>query len=153
MRKAGKMVRKKSRSKKSPTKQGEKHKREEYEVGNKKPPKNRQFGQPEGNKRSDGRWKKEDSISYQYNYLIRLTKAELTEFSRKDDLTVAQRIAVGRVLDAMGSGTGIALSNTAEITNRTEGRATQSISMEVEQVQSNPFAELTVDQLRKLADG
>ena len=45
MRRAGKMARQQS---KALTEQGE------YEVGNKKPPKARQFGQPNGNPRNNG---------------------------------------------------------------------------------------------------
>ncbi len=33
----------------------------DYAVGKGKPPKNRQFGQPDGNKRGNGYWKKEDT--------------------------------------------------------------------------------------------
>lgn len=48
-----------------------------YEVGNKKPPKNRQFGQPGGNKRSNGSWKKEDTPRYKLEKMICLTEPEL----------------------------------------------------------------------------
>lgn len=58
---------------KTPTKQGE----FAYEVGNKKPPKNRQFGQPEGNPRHNGSWKKEDTPRYKLERMITLSSEEL----------------------------------------------------------------------------
>ena len=57
---------------KSPSKQGG-----DYEVGNKKPPKNRQFGQPDGNPRHNGCWKKEDTPRYKMERMITLKKEEL----------------------------------------------------------------------------
>lgn len=58
---------------KSPTKQGD------YEVGNKKPPKNRQFGQPEGNPRHNGAWKKEDTLRYKLQQVAKMTDVELNK--------------------------------------------------------------------------
>lgn len=58
-------------SKKTPKTQGD------YEVGNKKPPKNRQFGQPEGNKQGKGFWKKEDTLRYKWEQMMRLDDDEL----------------------------------------------------------------------------
>lgn len=55
----------------SPTKQGN------DEVGYKKPPKNRQFGQPGGNPRHNGAWKKEDTGRYKLEKMITLSKTEL----------------------------------------------------------------------------
>lgn len=48
-----------------------------YEVGYKKPPRNRQFGQPEGNKRSRGSWKKEDTPRYKLEQMMKLDEDEL----------------------------------------------------------------------------
>lgn len=56
---------------KTPTKQGD------YEVGNKKPPKNRQFGQAEGNPRHNGAWKKEDTLRYKLQQIAKMTADEL----------------------------------------------------------------------------
>lgn len=64
----------KSAEVKNPTKQG---KRGSAKVGYKKPPKNRQFGQPEGNKRHNGAWKKEDTARYKLEQMMKLTTAEL----------------------------------------------------------------------------
>lgn len=61
--------------KKTPREQGTK----DYEVGNKKPPKNRQFGQPEGNPRHNGAWKKEDTPRFKLERMITMGDAELQE--------------------------------------------------------------------------
>ncbi len=58
---------------KTPTKQGD------YEVGNKKPPKNRQFGQPEGNPRHNGAWKKEDTLRGKLQRVAKMTAEELQD--------------------------------------------------------------------------
>lgn len=73
--------------------------------------------------RSDGGWKKEDSISYQYNYLIRLP---LEEFDKFEPKTKAQKIAYTRIKEA-DKDTG--LGETKEITDRTEGKAPQNIDV------------------------
>lgn len=56
---------------KVPTDQGT-----DYEVGYKKPPKNRQFGQPEGNPRNPGGWVKKDTPRYKLERLLKLSKSE-----------------------------------------------------------------------------
>ena len=71
--------------------------------------------------RSDGGWKKEDSITYQYNKLLRLTPSELVSFQPE---TVAQKIALGRVNAAFDS-----LRDVQEITDRIEGKAQQSVDL------------------------
>lgn len=72
-------------------------------------------------RRSDGRWKKEDSISYNYNKFLAMSEEEFAEFKPQ---TKAQRIAYNRIKDAEDS-----LNDTKEITDRVEGKAPQSIDM------------------------
>ena len=55
----------------APTKQGD------YEVGNKKPPKNRQFGQVEGNPRHNGAWRKEDTLRFKLQQVAKMSEEEL----------------------------------------------------------------------------
>lgn len=52
-------------ARKNPTKQGFPD-----EVGYKKPPKSRQFGEPDGNPRHNGAWRKEDTLRYKLEKLI-----------------------------------------------------------------------------------
>ena len=66
-----------------------------YEVGNKKPPKNRQFGQPGGNKRSNGSWKKEDTARYKLEKMICLTEPELKEIYQDKNRPLFERKLAG----------------------------------------------------------
>ncbi len=62
-------------ARKNPTKQGFPD-----EVGYKKPPKSRRFGEPDGNPRHSGAWKKEDTLRYKLEKLINgLDDSELEE--------------------------------------------------------------------------
>lgn len=60
----------------APTEQGA------YKVGNKRPPIERQFGQPNGNPRNPGGWKKGDTARYKLEQMMKLTKDELLEIVR-----------------------------------------------------------------------
>ena len=74
--------------------------------------------------RNPGGWDKTGSISYQYNLLMRLTPEELKEYEPK---TVAQEIALARIKAAKNGDKG--LNDTKEVTDRTEGRAPQSVDI------------------------
>lgn len=75
---------------------------------------------------SPGGWKKENTISYQYNRFLNMTPEQLKEFANTSDKerTVAMDIAYSRVLASRKS-----LMDTKEITDRTEGKAPQSIDV------------------------
>ena len=79
--------------------------------------------------RSDGRWDKEGSISYQYNYLLRLDDDERAKFKPN---TAAQRIALLRVQRALRDDKD-SLDETKEITDRTEGKAKQDIGLSADE--------------------
>lgn len=49
----------------------------DYEVGYGKPPKNRQFGQPEGNPQHNGSWHKEDTPRYWLETMMKMSEGEL----------------------------------------------------------------------------
>ena len=49
----------------------------DYEVGYGKPPKNRQFGQPEGNPQHNGSWHKEDTPRYWLESMMKMKDDEL----------------------------------------------------------------------------
>jgi uncharacterized protein with NRDE domain len=69
---------------KTPTQQGD------YEVGNKKPPKNRQFGQPEGNPRHNGSWHKEDTARYKMETIMKMSDEELLK-TKEEGATTFER--------------------------------------------------------------
>jgi len=77
--------------------------------------------------RSDGGWKKEDSYSYQLNLMDRMTVTEfknwLTEHP-EDKRTMAQEKAYNAQLQSRKD-----LAWLKEVTDRTEGKAPQSIDM------------------------
>lgn len=73
--------------------------------------------------RNPGGWNKEHSISYQYNRLMRMKPAELAKFKPE---TVAQKIALTRIKEAIKTG---GLPDAKEITDRTEGKAPQFIGI------------------------
>jgi len=73
--------------------------------------------------RSDGRWDKADSISYQYSKLLRMGEKEFEDFVPE---TVAQRIALVRLNQSIKAD---GLADTREVTDRTEGKAPQFIGL------------------------
>jgi hypothetical protein len=76
--------------------------------------------------RNSGRWRKDDSISYQYHKLLTMSKEELEDFEPE---TVAQKIALTRVTRAMRSDED-GLKETREVTDRTEGKPKQSVDLD-----------------------
>lgn len=77
-------------------------------------------------RRSDGRWRKEDSVTYQYRRMLAMTDDELEAFIPE---TQAQKIAKVRVMRAVRDDDS-SLAETKEITDRTEGKARQNIGIE-----------------------
>lgn len=71
--------------------------------------------------RNPGGWNKDQSISYWYNKIGRMSDDELAEFIPANQ---NQKIALRRVQDALND-----LNNTKEITDRTEGKAPQFIGL------------------------
>jgi hypothetical protein len=77
-------------------------------------------------RRSDGRWRKEDSVTYQYRRMLAMTDDELEAFIPE---TQAQKIAKMRIMRAVRDDDS-SLAETKEITDRTEGKARQNIGIE-----------------------
>lgn len=76
--------------------------------------------------RSPGGWKKENTISYQYNRFLNMTPEEIEAWglTPKSERTVAMDIAYNRIVAAKRS-----LPDVREITDRTEGKAPQYIGL------------------------
>lgn len=76
--------------------------------------------------RSDGGWKKENSIGYQYRRFLNMTQLELEMFEAtpKSDKTQAEILAYKAVIRAKES-----LPDIKEVTDRTEGKAPQFIGL------------------------
>jgi hypothetical protein len=75
------------------------------------------FGDNPQNK-ADGRWSKDTSISYWYNHLIRL---DINEFESFEPSTMAQQLAYKAIIESKDE-----LNYLKEVTDRTEGKASQS---------------------------
>ena len=80
-------------------------------------------------RRSDGRWRKEDSVTYQYRRMLAMTDDELEAFIPE---TQAQKIAKMRIMRAARDDDK-SLAETKEITDRTEGKARQNIGIETDE--------------------
>lgn len=74
----------------------------EYEVGHKKPPKNRQFGQPEGNPRGHGFWKKEDTLRYKLQYIAKMTADELQGLLSSPEVGEYEKNIARTILESSG---------------------------------------------------
>lgn len=75
--------------------------------------------------RANGRWRKEDSVSYWMNRFLRMSINDMKQWEKEnknDDRTFAQRIAYNSVMKSISQ-----LKYQIETTDRTEGRAKQYI--------------------------
>ena len=55
------------------------------------PPKEHQFGQPNGNPRHNGAWKKEDTARYKLEQMLKLSEAELRAVAEDKDAPLFER--------------------------------------------------------------
>ena len=55
------------------------------------PPKSKQFGQPNGNPRHNGAWRKEDTPRYKLEQMLKLNKAELEAITNDDEAPLFER--------------------------------------------------------------
>lgn len=61
------------------------------EVGYKKPPKEHQFGQPNGNPRNPGAWKKEDTARYKLEQMLKLPEEEIVKITNDKEAPLFER--------------------------------------------------------------
>lgn len=115
------------------------------------PPKHTQFGKKNGNPRSNGHWRPEDTISFQLKKIAKMTKKEFEKFKASPDLTMAQLKAI-RMFEINDNHERTELIATSEILDRTEGKAKQSIEMEIEETARNPFEGLSEAELRQILE-
>lgn len=77
--------------KKNPTAQGK--------VGYKHPPKERQFGQPNGNPRNPSGWKKEDTLRYKWEKMTTMSDEELEAILAREDAGRVEKMTAEVLLD------------------------------------------------------
>lgn len=63
------------------------------------PPVERQFGQPNGNKRHNGAWKKEDTIRYKWEKILEMSDEELHEVLKEPNCGRVEKITAEVLLD------------------------------------------------------
>ena len=63
----------------------------EYEVGYGKPPKNRQFGKPEGNPRRSGMWDVSSTPRFKLEQMMKLSEPELRKVAEDKDAPLFER--------------------------------------------------------------
>lgn len=90
-----------SNTDKAPTKQGG-----DYKVGNKRPPKERQFGQPNGNPRHNGSWHKEDTPRYKIEQMMKMSDKELSDI-RADETKQSFERSYANILLLMRTATDV----------------------------------------------
>lgn len=98
------------------------------------PPKERQFGQPNGNPRHNGAWKKEDTPRYKIEGMLTLKRIELTQIVNDQDAPEFERKIARFILQGDWK--------TIEgMMNQAYGQPKQHL--EVEPVQPKPLIDLT----------
>lgn len=98
------------------------------------------------NRNANGRWNSEDSISYQYNKLVRMPVNEFKKWLDKypeQERTVAQELAYNAIVKARKD-----IKYLIEVTNRTEGTAKQSIDIQGDLSVTNLLLELTGEEVK-----
>lgn len=90
-----------SKNGKTPTEQGD-----DYRVGPGHPPRERQFGQPNGNPRHNGSWHKEDTPRYKLECMMKMSDDELSSI-RMDDSKQSFERAYANIILLMRSATDI----------------------------------------------
>lgn len=90
-----------SKNGKTPTEQGD-----DYKVGPGHPPRERQFGQPNGNPRHNGSWHKEDTPRYKLECMMKMSDDELSAI-RMDDSKQSFERAYANIILLMRSATDI----------------------------------------------
>lgn len=71
--------------------------------GGTRPPKEYQFGQPNGNPRHNGAWKKEDTLRYKWEQLLQLSTEELTKVREDEKETEFLRSTANCILLMRGA--------------------------------------------------
>lgn len=69
------------------------------EVGYKKPPVKNQFGQPGGNPRHNGAWKKEDTLRYKWERILEMADDELHEVLKDPKCGRVEKMTAEVLLD------------------------------------------------------
>lgn len=99
--------------------------------------------------RSDGGWKKENVFSYQYRRFMNMTLKEWIGFitNPPEEITVVEQLAIEAVKRAKNS-----LKDVQEITDRTEGKAPQTIDLKNDGGKFEPITVRIIDEPQRNTD-
>lgn len=111
----------------NPTKQG-------LGRGGVEPPKERQFGQPNGNPRNNGAWKKEDTARYKLEQMMKLSGEELRTVESDEEAPMFERKLAKAILNGEWK-------EIESMINQVYGQPKATISAEVAEVK--PLVDLT----------
>lgn len=111
----------------NPTKQG-------LGRGGVEPPKERQFGQPNGNPRNNGAWKKEDTARYKLEQMMKLSGEELRTVELDEEAPMFERKLAKAILDGEWK-------EIESMINQVYGQPKATISAEVAEIK--PLVDLT----------
>lgn len=98
------------------------------------PPKERQFGQPNGNPRNPSGWKREDTARYKLEQMMKLSEVELTELNLNESAPMFERKIAKAILDGEWK-------EIESMINQVYGQPKQKIEAEVAEVK--PLVDLT----------
>lgn len=98
------------------------------------PPKERQFGQPNGNPRNPSGWKKEDTARYKLEQMMKLSEVELDAVKDNPDAPMFERKLAKAILDGEWK-------EIESMINQVYGQPKATISAEVAEIQ--PLVDLT----------
>lgn len=99
------------------------------------PPVNRQFGQPNGNPRHNGSWKKEDTARYKIEQMVKMTESEIVAIANDPEAPLFERRIARSLLRENDWKT------TESMLNQVYGAPKQRL--EVEPIQPKPLIDLT----------
>lgn len=108
------------------------------------PPKETQFGQPGGNPRHNGAWKKEDTPRYKLEQMMRLSKKDLRTVYEDEEAPLFER----KLAEAIYKGDWKVIK---EMTEQVYGKPKEAIDVTTRGQSLNPMNGLTVEELKKLA--
>lgn len=107
------------------------------------PPVASQFGQPNGNPRHNGAWKKEDTPRFKLEQMMKLSTGELQAVIEDAERPLFEI----KLAQAIQQGNWTVIK---EMTQEVYGKPKESVDVTTQGESINPYASLTTEELRKL---
>ena len=101
------------------------------------PPKERQFGQPNGNPRHNGAWKKEDTLRYKLQQIAKMNREELVALANDETKGEFERATARTILDLQNADLDKRWRVVEGLTNQDSGFPKQQV--EQTNVEIKPF--------------